>query len=151
VRVRSVYCFRKLYEALRKLVDALDWWEVAGKRPGHGGRALVVVAGCGEVAGAVGWLWGPGHGAEGVRPRLCCSYRRGRGARSGVDPCGHAGWRAPARQPRSSMWHIASAPVLTPTCFISSRIWERSLCKICSLVYALLFMCGRRGVFGRVQ
>jgi hypothetical protein len=33
-----------------------------------------------------------------------------------------AGWRAPARQPQSSMWHIASAPVLTPIGLISSQI-----------------------------
>jgi hypothetical protein len=56
VRVRSVSCFGKLYRALGKLVVALDRLEVAGKRPGHGGRALAVVAGRGEVAGAAGWL-----------------------------------------------------------------------------------------------
>jgi hypothetical protein len=91
VRVRSVSCFRKLYRALGKLVDALDRLEVAEKRPAHGGRALAVVAGREEVAGAAGWLWGAGRGAEGVWPRLCCSYRRWCGARSGVDRCGRAG------------------------------------------------------------
>jgi hypothetical protein len=111
----------------------------------------VVLAGRGEVAGAVGWLWEAGSGAEGVRSKPCCSYRHGRGARSGVDRCGRAGWRAPAHQPRLSTWHIASTPVLTLIGFISSRIWARSLCKICSLAYALSFMCGSRGVFGRVQ
>jgi hypothetical protein len=56
--------------------------EVAGKRSGHGGRALTVVAGHREVAGATGWIWEVGRGAEGVRPRPCCSYRHGHGARS---------------------------------------------------------------------
>jgi hypothetical protein len=90
VRVCSVSCFGKLCETLGKLVDALDPWEVAGKRPGHGGRALAMVAGRGDVAGATGWLWKVGQGAEGVRPRLHYSYRRGRGARSGVNRCGRA-------------------------------------------------------------
>jgi hypothetical protein len=81
VRKRSVTCFEELYGALGKLPEALDQLEVAGKRFGHGGRALALVAGHGEVAGAAGWLWGVGRGAEGVRPRPCCSYRRGRGAR----------------------------------------------------------------------
>jgi hypothetical protein len=84
VRVCSVSCFGKLCGTLGKLVDALDPWEVARKRPDHGGRALAVVAGRGEVAGAVGWLWEVGQGAEGVRRRLHYFYRRGRGARSGV-------------------------------------------------------------------
>jgi hypothetical protein len=79
-----------------------------------------VVAGRGEVAGATGWLWGVRRGAEGVRSRPCCSYRHGRGARSGMDRCGRAGRRAPTRQPRSRTWHIASAPVLTPIGFKSS-------------------------------
>jgi hypothetical protein len=131
VRVLSVSCFGKIYGALGKLVDALDRWEVDRKRPGHSGRALEVVVSRGEVARAAGWLWGAGRGAEGVRPRPCCSYRRGRGARSGMDWCGRAGWHAPARQPRSSTWHIASTPVLTLIGFISSRIWARLLCKIC--------------------
>jgi hypothetical protein len=79
-----------------------------------------VVAGHGEVAGAAGWPWGVGRGADGVRPRLYCSYRRGCGARLGVDRCGRAGRRAPARQPRLSTWHIASTPVLKPIGFKSS-------------------------------
>jgi hypothetical protein len=122
VRVLSVSCFGKLYGALGKLVNALDQLVVAGKSPGHGGRGLAVVAGRGEVVGAAGWLREVRRGAEGVRPRPCYSYRHGRGAQSGVDRCGRAGWRAPARQPRSSTWHIACAPVLTPIGFISSRI-----------------------------
>jgi hypothetical protein len=104
------------------LVNALDRLGVAGKRPDHGGRALGVVVGCGEVVGVVGWLQGVRRGAEGVRPRPCCSYRRGRGARSGMDRCGCSGLCAPAHQPRSSTWHIASAPVLMPIGFISSQI-----------------------------
>jgi hypothetical protein len=97
VSVRSVSCFGKFYGALGKLVNALDRWEVAGKRPGHGGRALAVVAGHGEVAGATGWLWGAWRGEEGVRPRPCCSYRLGRGAWSGVDRCERASAHGSAR------------------------------------------------------
>jgi hypothetical protein len=97
VRVLSVSCFGKLYGALGKLVNALDRLGVAGKRPGHGGRALAVVASRGEVVGAAGWLRGVRQCAEGVRPRPCCSYRRGRGARSGVDQCGRAGVHGSAR------------------------------------------------------
>jgi hypothetical protein len=95
MRMCLIYCFGKLYGAPGKLVDALDRWEVARKRSGHGGRALDVVAGRGEVTGARGWLWGVGRGAEGVRPRSCCSYRRG--ARSGTAWHGRAGRHAPAR------------------------------------------------------
>jgi hypothetical protein len=42
------------------------------------------------------------------------------GARARTARRGRAGCRAPARQPRSSTWNIASAPVLTPIGFISS-------------------------------
>jgi hypothetical protein len=98
---------------------------VAGNRVARAGGV--------ELARAKSWVWEVRQGAEGVRPRPHCSYRRGRGARSGVDRCGRAGWRAPTRPPRSST-HIASAPVLTPIGFISSRIWARSQCKICSLM-----------------
>jgi hypothetical protein len=95
VRVRSVSYFGKLYGALGKLVDAPDQLEVVRERSGHGGRALAVLAGRGEVAGATSWLWGVGRGAEGGRLRLCCSYRRGRSVGSGVNRCGRAGRRAP--------------------------------------------------------
>jgi hypothetical protein len=118
MRMCLISCFGKLYGAPGKLVDALDWWEVTRKRSSHGGRALDMVAGRGEVAGARGWLWGVGHGAEGVRPRSCCSYRRG--ARSSVDRCGHAGAHGTARArgqactgALATVEHIASAPVLT--------------------------------------
>jgi hypothetical protein len=68
-----------------------------------------------------GLAWGAGRGAKGVRPRPCWSYRRGHGpVRACTAQRGRAGWRAPTRQPRSSTWHIASAPVLTPIGFISS-------------------------------
>jgi hypothetical protein len=46
---------------------------------------------------------------------------------------------------------ISSALVLTPIGRISLRIWARSLCKICSLMQALSFMCLSRGVSGSVQ
>jgi hypothetical protein len=38
----------------------------------------------------------------------------GAGARAGVARRGRAGRHVPARQPRSSTWHIASAPVPMP-------------------------------------
>jgi hypothetical protein len=114
------------------------------KRCGHGGRALAVVAGHGEVVGATSWLWGVGRSAEGVRPRPCCSYRRGRGARSSVDRCGRAGRCAPARQPRSSTWHIASTPVPMPIGSKSSRIWARSYSKICSRGMLCRFCVGAK-------
>jgi hypothetical protein len=44
--------------------------------------ARVARAGGVELAGAKSWVWEVRRGAEGVRPRLHCSYRRGRGARS---------------------------------------------------------------------
>jgi hypothetical protein len=59
---------------------------VAGNRVARAGGV--------ELARAKSWVWEVRQGAEGVRPRPHCSYRRGRGARSGVDRCGHAGARA---------------------------------------------------------
>jgi hypothetical protein len=108
VRIRLVSCFGKLYEALGKLANALDRLEVAGKRSGHGGRALAMVAGRGEVAGATGWLWGVRCSAEGVQPRPCCSYRHGHGARSGVDRCRRAGAHGSVRaRGQACTWHIS--------------------------------------------
>jgi hypothetical protein len=54
-----VFCFllRGALPGSGKLAEALDRLEVAGKRSGHGGRALAMVAGHGEVVGATGWLW----------------------------------------------------------------------------------------------
>jgi hypothetical protein len=57
LRMCSVSCFGELYVALGKLAEALDRLKVAEKRFGNSGRALAVVAGHGEVAGATGWLW----------------------------------------------------------------------------------------------
>jgi hypothetical protein len=45
---------------------------------------------------------------------------------------------------------VSSTHVLTPIGCISSRIWARSSCKICSLMQALSFMCGSQGVSGSV-
>jgi hypothetical protein len=75
----------------------------------------------------------------------------GAGTWAGLTRRGRVGRRATACQPRSSTWHIASALVPTPIGSKSSRIWARSYCKICSLGYALSFLCGSREVFGRVQ
>jgi hypothetical protein len=50
-----------------------------------------------ELAGAKTWVWEVRRGAKGVRPRLHCSYRRGRGARSGVDRCRCVGAHGSAR------------------------------------------------------
>jgi hypothetical protein len=113
-------CLEKLHSSMGKLsrgsgeARCLQEWlaAVAGAR--------VVLAGGVELAGAKSWVWEVRRGVEGVRPRLHCSYRNGRSARLGVDRCERVGWRAPARQPWSSTWHIASAPVLTLIGFISS-------------------------------
>jgi hypothetical protein len=45
---------------------------------------------------------------------------------------------------------VSPAPILTPIGCISSQIWARSSCKICSLMQALSFMCGSQGVSGSV-
>jgi hypothetical protein len=72
-------------------------------------------------------------------------------ARAGVARRERAAGRAPARQPRSRTWRFASAPVPALIGSISSRIWARSLCKICSPDIAFSFSCGSRGVFVLVQ
>jgi hypothetical protein len=96
-----------------------------------------------ELAGAKSWVWRVRASVEWSVARPGWLYRRGRGARSGVDQRGCAGAHGSARarglactgaSPWSSMWHIASAPVLMPIGFKSSRIWARSPCKICSLM-----------------
>jgi hypothetical protein len=46
---------------------------------------------------------------------------------------------------------VSSAPVLTPIGHISSLIWARSPCKICSLRQALSFMCRSLGGSDNVQ
>jgi hypothetical protein len=59
--------------------------------------------------------------------------------------------RAPAHQPRSSTWRFPSALVPALIGSISSRIWARSLCKICPSDVAFSFLCGSWGVFVLVQ
>jgi hypothetical protein len=99
-------------------------WRVAG-------RSSELRAGSGKL-GKVRREYGRGRaaliGAGAVHGRAWT----GAGARARTARRGRTGWRAPARQPRSSTWHIASAPVLTLIGFISSRIWARLPCKICS-------------------
>jgi hypothetical protein len=73
-------------------------------------------------------------------------------ARASVDRSGRAGAHGSARvRGLACTGHVSrgrargmvsSAPVLTPIGRISSRIWARSPCKICSLMQALSFMCG---------
>jgi hypothetical protein len=48
-------------------------------------------------------------------------------------------------------WRFASARVQASIGCISSRIWARSLYKICSSDVALSFSCGIQEVSGRVQ
>jgi hypothetical protein len=105
--------------------------------------ARVARAGGVELAGAKTWVWEVRRGAK-EYGRGCTALIgagavhgqawTGAGAWARTARRGHVGLRASARQPRSSTWHIASAPVLTPICFISSRIYARSSCKICSLM-----------------
>jgi hypothetical protein len=125
VRLRLVSCFGEIYRALGKLAEALDRLEVTGKRYGHGGRALAVVVGHGEVARAVGWLLGVGRGAKGVRPRPCCSYRRGRGARSGMDGCGRTGAHGPARARGQACTGASAAVEHVAHCFCSCSNTDR--------------------------
>jgi hypothetical protein len=70
---------------------------VAGEGSGHGGRALAAVAdGIARrtpVNSGSGGVWA----CEGVRPRSCCSYKRGRGALSSMNWSGRAGGHGSAR------------------------------------------------------
>jgi hypothetical protein len=81
------------------------WWRVTGRSP-------KLRTGSGEL-GAVRREYDRGRaaliGAGAVHGRA----RTGAGGRARVARRRHAGRRAPACQPRSSTWHIASAPVLT--------------------------------------
>jgi hypothetical protein len=131
------------------------------RRAGRGGRALAVVAG-GIVcrtpvnSGSGGSVGVRGSTVENVLLFIGAGVAHGwawtgAGAHGGVARRGRAGGCAPARQPRSSMWRFASAPVPALIGSVSSRIWARSLCKICSPDCALSFLCGSRGVFMLVQ
>jgi hypothetical protein len=137
-------CLEKLHGSTGKLSRGSGETRCLRKWLAAMAGARVARAGGVELAGAKSWVWTVRASAEWSVTHLGWLYRRGRSARSCLDRRadarartarrGRAGWRAPAHQPRSSTWHIASAPVLTPIGFISSRIWSRSPCKICYLM-----------------
>jgi hypothetical protein len=91
---------------------------------------------------------------EGTRLWPCGTYRRGRGAGAAATVCGGVCCRGQSALGRPgkalSTWRFASARVYAFIGSISSRIWARSLYKICSPDVALSFSCGSREVFGRV-
>jgi hypothetical protein len=83
-----------------------------------------------RCTGGVDQSWHAGmHGSARVR-RLACTGHVSRGRARGM---------------------VSSAPVLTSIGRRSLQIWARSPCRICSLMLALSFMCGRRAVSGSVQ
>jgi hypothetical protein len=87
-------------------------------------------------------------------------YRRGRGAWLSVDWRGRARRRGSVRAcgrvctgASAAVKHVALCICPVPALIgsVSSRIWARSLCKICSPDCALSFLCGSQGVFMLVQ
>jgi hypothetical protein len=90
------------------------WWWVTGRSP-------ELRAGSGEL-GTVPREYDRGHATLIGAGVLHGRAWTGAGAQVGVAQRGRAGRHAPARQPRSSTWHIASAPVPTPIGSKSSRI-----------------------------
>jgi hypothetical protein len=94
------------------VAELWQWWRVTGRSP-------ELRAGSGEL-GAVRREYDRGHaaliGAGAVHGRAW----NDEGARARTARRGRANRCAPARQPRSSTWHIASTLVLTPIGFKSS-------------------------------
>jgi hypothetical protein len=110
----------KLHGLPGELSEGLDRAEEGGKRDDHGGCPRAALAGCGEVAGAMGELGGVRRGTEaatGKTARLWDGlYSRGAGVVTGFH--GRAGVRARACseralecQPASNTWELASAMV----------------------------------------
>jgi hypothetical protein len=91
--------------------------------------ARVARAGDVELAGAKRWVWEVRRCAEWSVARPGWLYRHGRAQ------LGAGAWAGMHR--RVSCGRVCAhcfAPVLTSICFISSRIWARSPCKICSMM-----------------
>jgi hypothetical protein len=110
----------KLHGLTRKLSEGLDQTKEDGKGAGHGGCSRAALAGCGEVAGAKGWLGKVRRGTEEATGKAAEHwgglYSRGAGVVTGGR--GRAGVRAracsehaPGCQPASNTWKLASAMV----------------------------------------
>ena len=110
----------KSHSLTRKLSEGWERTEEDGKGGGHGGCSRAALAGCGEVAGANGWLEQVRRGTEEVTGKAAKHwgglYSRGAGVVTGGR--GRAGVRAracseraPGCQPASNTWELASAMV----------------------------------------
>jgi hypothetical protein len=113
----------KLHGLLGKLPRGLDQAEDGGKWFGHGGFPWAVLAGHGEVAGAMGELRGVRHGTEDATGKIArhCGRLYSRGAGVVTGGRGRAGVRAracseraPECQPASNTCVLASAMVQRP-------------------------------------
>jgi hypothetical protein len=113
----------KLHGLLGKLPRGLDRAEEGGKRFGHGGCPRAALAGCREVAGAMGELRGVRHETEDATGKIAGHwgglYSRGAGVvTGGRGRAGFRAWacseRAPERQPASNTCVLASAMVQRP-------------------------------------
>jgi hypothetical protein len=115
--------FGKLHGLIGKLPGGLDRAEEGGKQFGHGGCPRAALAGCGEVAGAMGELRGVRRGTEDATGKIAGHwgglYSHGAGVvmggreRVGVRAraCSE---RAPECQPASNTCVLASAMVQRP-------------------------------------
>jgi hypothetical protein len=113
-------CLEKLHGTTRKLSRGSGEARCLRQRLAAVVGARVARAGGVELVGAKSWVWTVRASVEWSVARPGWLYKCWRSARSGTNRRGRAGWRAPARQLRSSTWHIAFAPVLTLIGFISS-------------------------------
>jgi hypothetical protein len=113
----------KLHGLLGKLPRGLDRVEEGGKRFGHGGCPRAALAGRGEVAGAMGELWGVRRGTKDATGKIAGhwagfiavarAWSWAVAGRAGV--CARAcSERAPECQPASNTCVFASAMVQRP-------------------------------------
>jgi hypothetical protein len=124
-------------------------WGSSG-RTGHGGRARAGMAGGGELVGAGVFARVCGK----VKSGLLCTWGTYRRPRAWLG-AGVGDRRRPCATKRlgtwSNTWKCDSARVQTPIGRISSRIWARSPCRICSPEWVLSFVHGRCAVLGYGQ
>jgi hypothetical protein len=78
IPVAGVLCssLGKLHDLLVELSKGLDRAEEGGKGVGHGGCPRAALAGRGEVAGAMGELWGVWRGTEDATGKLARHWSR---------------------------------------------------------------------------
>jgi hypothetical protein len=114
----------KLHGLLGKLPRGLDRAEEGGKWFGHGGCPRVALAGRGEVAGAMGELWGVRRGTEDATGKIAGQwgglYSRGVGMVTGGR--GRVGVRARACSKRAPECQLASN-----TCVFASAMVQRPI------------------------